>query len=208
MVSEGRQWKQNISREDEDIFGRNFYSSYITKIFKGEKILRAILVPENQTASFNPRHQKALLFTPSSQGLCGVTLKKGTKYLLTGTVRQGRIEIDLCGWIAPFYSLSRQQKIGIKGGYDCGCKLDSCPTGEPYCEMPANKCEWKARFESKYSELECDREHRMCKSFRGKCLWFEDIYYEPCVMKQANNTQSSTDVKVQPPKEPKRHGLA
>lgn len=207
MLSEGRQWKQNISREDEHIFGLNYYSSYITKIFKGEKVLREILVPENQTASFNPRHQKAIIFTPSSSGTCGVTLKKGTKYLLTGIVLQGKIKISLCDWIAPFYSLSRQQRIGIKGGYDCGCKLDKCPNGQPLCEMQPNTCEWNERFATTLTELACDRQHRMCKSFNGKCLWFEDAFYEPCIMKHAYKSLSSPGVKYQPTKVPTRREI-
>ena len=176
-----------MSREDEHIFGLNYYNSYITKIYKGEKLLRKILAPENQTSSFNPRHQKAKLFTASSSGTCGVTLKRDTKYLLTGSVTRGRIEISICDWIAPFYRLSRQQKFGIKGGYDCSCKLDECPNGKPLCEMPSNKCEWNKRFGTNLTEMACDLEHRMCKSIKGKCLWFEDAYYEPCIMKHAFN---------------------
>ena len=201
VLSEGRHLKQNISHEDEHIFGLYFYNSYITKIFKGEKLLRKILVPENQTSSFNPRHQKATLFTSSSSGTCGVTLKKGTKYLLTGSVIQGKIKVSTCDWVVPFFALSRQQKIGIKGGYDCSCKLDKCPNGKPFCEMPANKCEWNGRFTTKVSELACDVEHRMCKSFKGKCLWFEDADYEPCIMENAFKLLPMLDLKYRPTNE-------
>ena len=198
ILSEKRQFKQNISHEDEIIFGLNYYNSYITKIFKGEKILRKIVLPENQTSSFNPLYQKAMLFTASSSGTCGVTLRKGVKYLLTGSVTRGRVEISICDWVAPFYTLSRLQKFGIKGGYDCSCKLDECPDGKPLCEMPSNKCEWNRRFGTNLTELACDLEHRMCKSIKGKCLWFEDAHYEPCIMKHAFNLMPDFDIKYRP----------
>lgn len=190
VLSDKHELKQNMSTEDEKIFGLSYYSTYITKIYKGEGTLREILVPENDTARFNPRHQKAILYTSASSGTCGVTLKKGTKYLLSGSIVHGIMKIGTCDWMTQFNHLSRQQKAGIKGGYDCSCKLDTCPVGR-HCETSEDSCEWNSRTGMSAASLKCDKKHRMCRRFNGRCLWLEDSYYEPCVMKNTLKKLSS-----------------
>ena len=192
MLSGGSELKQNLSKDDEVIFGKSYYNAYITRIFKGESALRKLHVFKNDSLSFNRRHHKAVLYTPSNSGTCGVKLKKGVKYLLSASITRGRIEVTTCDWIAPFHDISRQQRIGINGGYDCQCQLKKCPLGRQ-CRISDNECEWTGRFVTKLRDLQCDLKHRMCKRLKGKCLWFEDSYYEPCVMQNSSHIPADSD---------------
>ncbi|KAL3842609.1 hypothetical protein ACJMK2_020602 [Sinanodonta woodiana] len=65
------------------------------------------------------------VYTASSSAACGVTLKPGKVYLLSGSINKlksgHRLEIHLCGWIQEWNTLSQDDKNFVRNGYINGC---------------------------------------------------------------------------------------
>lgn len=178
VVSGKHIYRQNISLTEKRFSGLAYYNTYITKVYRGHDALKKTFFPKNNSETFNPRRQKVIMYTSASSGTCGVYLQPGTKYLLSGTISNSKLKVGTCDLVVPFHELSRQQRAGIRGAYDCRCSLKRCPIGQ-FCDIPAGSCEWGGHSLGK--EIKCDMKHRACKKIGNECLWLEDQKYERCI---------------------------
>lgn len=65
-----------------------------------------------------------LLWTPSSDAMCGVTLKVGETYVLNGRVVSGKALISVCGLSIRWADTTSRQRKGLRQLYQQGCVCD------------------------------------------------------------------------------------
>lgn len=142
------------------------YVLHVVKIFKGESILQDYLKTTTQHSS-NDIIQQVSVHTPLYDSNCGVRLTKGKKYLINGHIFHDKLQINQCGWVKEFKSLSKQIKHGLHGNFDCTCKVGTCIDGN--CDVE-NDCNWHVMGNKGFDT--CTQHHRMCgHGVNGKCKW-------------------------------------
>ena len=65
------------------------------------------------------------ILTPSHDASCGIRLRPGRRYVLTGTINQGKPWINLCNWHEEWDRMTSVQRKGFRKLYDlqCDCKV-------------------------------------------------------------------------------------
>ena len=61
------------------------------------------------------------ILTPSHDASCGIRLKPGRRYLLTGNIRGGKPWINLCNWNHDWDKMTAIQRKGFRRLYQRGC---------------------------------------------------------------------------------------
>lgn len=78
--------------------------------------------------------REGLLWTPSHDGLCGVTFREGIRYLVTGSLHGAKPWVSTCGFVRPWAELTRKQRKGFQRLYEQGCR----------CSVSARAICWRA----------------------------------------------------------------
>lgn len=98
------------------------------------------------------------LLTARYDSMCGVDLKVGGVYAISGKVLSLQARINLCGLHELWRNLSRRQRKGLKKIYHhgCHCKINHCwPEYCRYRKKSVNTCNWST-FNTD-SQLDCQR---------------------------------------------------
>lgn len=61
------------------------------------------------------------ILTPSHDASCGIRLKPGKRYLLTGNIRSGKPWINLCNFVHDWDRMTPIQRKGFRRLYQRGC---------------------------------------------------------------------------------------
>lgn len=146
------------------------YNLHVTKIFKGKEKIN------NVTSLKTNSNFKISVHTSQAGAQCGTHLTKGKKYLISGRIFNGQLQINHCDWVKDFGKLSRQVKHGIHGKYDCKCQVGTCIDG--YCDI-VNGCKWNVLWNQPADE--CTQNYRMCEQVDNTCQWSnENTEFENC----------------------------
>lgn len=82
----------------------------------------------------NPKADVALmqnlLWTASSDAICGVTLNVGETYVLSGNINLGKAKISLCDFSMRWAETTNRQRKGLRKVYQQGCV---CDVSGSYC---------------------------------------------------------------------------
>jgi len=65
-----------------------------------------------------------LLWTPSTDAMCGVTLNVGDTYVLNGRIISGKALISYCGLSIRWADTTTRQRKGLRQLYQQGCVCD------------------------------------------------------------------------------------
>ena len=101
------------------------------------------------------------ILTPSHGASCGIRLKPGRRYLLTGTIRSGKPWINLCHFVHDWDRLTPTQRKGFRRLYaaGCDCKVMECHwwmAGQ--CPPTTQACYWETAFDWH----DCQSSHAIC----------------------------------------------
>lgn len=155
--------KAKVLRKDRDVIqdsspGFQQVFVYTVKIFNDYKNANSYLGTQK-------------IYTGENSAACGVNLKLKEVYLLTGSIRNGKWWIDLCGGgYQKISTLSEFQRKALKLGIyqkNCDCQTRYCgnPPDDPNCTAPEkNEC-----FVT--DNRDCFRENNTCVKVHGRCQW-------------------------------------
>eukprot|EP00105_Crassostrea_gigas_P015991 XP_011433191.1 PREDICTED: uncharacterized protein LOC105332332 [Crassostrea gigas] len=156
--------KAKVLRKERDViqdgfpgFQQNVFV-YTVKIFKDYKNANSYLGTQK-------------IYTGENSAACGVNLKLKEVYLLTGSIRNKKWWIELCGGgYQETSTLSAFQKRALKRGIyqkNCDCQTRYCgdSQGDP-------KCSAQERNECLVTEnSDCFRKNNACVNVNGSCQW-------------------------------------
>lgn len=165
------------------------------KVFKGED-----LIDRGQT--------HIDLYTPYNGKLCGrLNLVYLEKYLISGEVVDGRMQMSFCNWVTEWENISpQQQKYLKKGTYgrqcgDCSVKgvfsvHDNDMNAEPETfhisqlsgKWSRYECTYNPVASIHYMDHDCENQFSYCtRDFSGMCMWKSNTEYDECF-----NTRETT----------------
>lgn len=143
-----------------------YYNVLVTKVMKGR-----VVAQESTYSNFFA----ASVVTPKDDAQCGAILKPNASYVITGRQINGELQFNKCDLVEEYTKLSKQIRKGIRGQYDCGCKIATC-IGE-YCSNNS-PCKWTVPEEHPIDE--CTQKHRACRKIIDRCHWVHDKNYKTC----------------------------
>ncbi|XP_033354506.1 metalloproteinase inhibitor 3 isoform X1 [Bombus vosnesenskii] len=147
------------------------YSVKINKIFK-----------VNNKTSYTVL-KKNILWTASSEVLCGVDLEVGETYVVSGKTYDGeKANISLCGIKMAWRSVTSRQRKGFRHLYRYGCPCNIYYTpwwtkGAALEGTDGKECLW----ESKPGPEECQRDYGVCMPGPAGCSWVPSVPYKNCI---------------------------
>ncbi|XP_017756188.1 PREDICTED: metalloproteinase inhibitor 2 [Eufriesea mexicana] len=147
------------------------YSVKINKIFK-----------VNTKSSYTVL-MKNILWTASSEVMCGVHLKVGETYVVSGSANgRDKAHISLCGMSMPWRLVTSRQRKGFRLLYRFGCSCNIYYTpwwtkGAALENTDGKECLW----ESKPGPEECQRDYGVCMPGQGGCYWVPSVPYKNCI---------------------------
>ncbi|XP_078520893.1 metalloproteinase inhibitor 1-like isoform X2 [Lissotriton helveticus] len=128
----------------------------------------------------------------STLRLCGYFIRRrnyNKEYLITGAMKNGRVNLYSCSYIAPWCRLSETQQNGVKGAYKCGCKICSSS------ECKGDKSKYCKLYPLKVDEDPARNHHgnknQMCAPDENdECTWqpVENLFSTP-----STSTEESTE---------------
>ncbi|CAD1477358.1 unnamed protein product, partial [Heterotrigona itama] len=127
--------------------------------------------------------KKNILWTASSEVLCGVDLKVGETYVVSGSTYTGdKANISLCGIKMAWRSVTSRQRKGFKHlyRYGCPCSIHYTPwwtKGAVLESTDGKECLW----ESKPGPEECQRNYGVCMPGPLGCSWVPSVPYKNCI---------------------------
>ncbi|XP_077389750.1 metalloproteinase inhibitor 2-like [Festucalex cinctus] len=127
---------------------------HITTFKGGEKLFRAI-------------------YTGANSALCGVTLTKGTEYLLMGRLQSDRsLRVNLCDFYEPWDALSVVQKnLLYRYREGCNCVIKSCFSFPCHMTRPT-ECLWTDFLPGKMGSRDQAQNFACIKNRKGYCAWY------------------------------------
>ncbi|XP_070162418.1 metalloproteinase inhibitor 1 isoform X1 [Polyergus mexicanus] len=146
----------------------------------------AYKVKINRVFKSNPKADVALmqnlLRTPSSDSMCGVTLKVGETYVLNGRVVSGQALISFCGLSIRWADTTSRQRKGLRQLYQQGCVCDILYThwrrkGAVLESSGGKRCLW----ESTPGPQDCQEKYGVCMAVPGGCSWVPSVPYKNCI---------------------------
>ncbi|KAL6437347.1 hypothetical protein ACFW04_005089 [Cataglyphis niger] len=146
----------------------------------------AYKVKINRVFKSNPKADIALmqnlLRTPSSDSMCGVTLKVGETYVLNGRVVSGQALISFCGLSIRWADTTSRQRKGLRQLYQQGCVCDILYThwrrkGAVLESSGGKRCLW----ESTPGPQDCQEKYGVCMAVPGGCSWVPSVPYKNCI---------------------------
>ncbi|XP_012136106.2 tissue inhibitor of metalloproteases isoform X1 [Megachile rotundata] len=126
--------------------------------------------------------KKNILWTPSSDGMCGVHLEIGETYVVSGSTMGDRARISICGLSMQWRTVPSRQRKAFKELYrhGCNCSIHYTPwwyKGAVLANVGGKECLW----ESKPGPEDCQREYGVCKAGSGGCSWVPSVPYKNCI---------------------------
>uniref|UniRef100_A0A8C2B8U8 NTR domain-containing protein n=1 Tax=Cyprinus carpio TaxID=7962 RepID=A0A8C2B8U8_CYPCA len=103
--------------------------------------LNAYKIQTIQTFKQSDQKRIQVIYTPQTS--CGISLYNG-EYLLSGSVEDGRVILDLCDLVKPWNKLSQVQKeylIMYQKG--CVCEISPCTGESCLIKMLQKKCQMR-----------------------------------------------------------------
>ena len=164
--------KEDENNTTGDIYGMlrpaySYYTVLVTRVYKGD------VKSKEDTYS---RFFKVTVRTYQHEAVCGMQLKAGKSYVITGRKIQKHLHINHCDWIEEYSEISKNMKRGLRGEYNCECSVNTCIDG--YCDNES-PCKWSLNYSEPIDE--CTRKHRICtKDKEGQCGWNDSIFYDAC----------------------------
>ncbi|XP_077360356.1 metalloproteinase inhibitor 2-like [Festucalex cinctus] len=121
------------------------------------------------------KHFVAISTGPNSAA-CGVTLTKGTEYLLMGKLQSdGTLHVSQCDFHEPWNSLSpTQKKLLALYAEGCSCTIKSC-FSLPCCMTGPTECLWTDFLPGKMGSRDHAQNFACIKSGNGCCAWYKGI---------------------------------
>ncbi|XP_076266058.1 tissue inhibitor of metalloproteases isoform X2 [Rhynchophorus ferrugineus] len=119
--------------------------------------------------------KSGVLHTAIDESVCGVTLKPGATYVLSGRIVNLKARINLCGMAMEWKTTTRRQRKGLRMLYEQGCN----------CTISKNKiskdgCQYKNS---------CDDLYGICSRQRnGSCHWIRNPVLAKCRLETRNAT--------------------
>ncbi|XP_077425528.1 metalloproteinase inhibitor 2-like [Vanacampus margaritifer] len=126
-----------------------------------------------QTKNLKGSKLFAAIYTPASSAACGVTLTKGTEYLLMGRLQSdGMLHISACDIYQPWDALGATQKKLLYWFYKkgCDCTIKSC-FSYPCCMTSPTECLWTDHMSGKSDQA---RSSACIKTAKGCCTWHRE----------------------------------
>ncbi|XP_077372573.1 metalloproteinase inhibitor 2-like [Festucalex cinctus] len=123
-----------------------------------------------QTRNLKGSKSFGVIYTAPSSAACGVTLTKGTEYLLMGRVHSDNIlHLSKCDFYQPWDALSATQKKLLHSFYKkgCDCTIKSC-LSYPCCMTGQTDCLWTDHM---FGTSDQTRNSACVKSRKGWCTW-------------------------------------
>lgn len=161
-----------LARVMKHIPGDSYESAYRVKIHKKFKL------------SHNAEHalKDGLLYTASSDGMCGVNLQRGSTYVVSGVVIEGKPRINLCGLATLWSQVTPRQRKGFRMLYhhNCVCNIQYTPwyhKGVALDTVAGKRCLW----ESSPGPQDCQEQHGLCMKGPSGCAWFPSVAYKNCI---------------------------
>ncbi|XP_012216606.1 metalloproteinase inhibitor 3 isoform X2 [Linepithema humile] len=170
-----------------------FCESDFVAVMRVKKVLSvneyeiAYKVKINRVFKSNPKADVALmqnlLWTPSSDGMCGMTLKVGETYVLSGRIVSGKALISLCGLSIRWAETTSRQRKGLRQLYQQGCACDILYThwrrkGAVFESSGGKRCLW----ESTPGPQDCQEKYGVCLvAPGGSCSWVPSVPYKNCI---------------------------
>lgn len=133
------------------------------------------------------------ILTPAHASTCGIRLKPGRRYLLTGNIRGGKPWINLCNWSQDWDRMTAIQRKGFRRLYQrgCDCKVVECHWWSK-CPPPATSqaaCTWSTASDW---PLDCQQLHAICwRNAQGQCRWSQSRSLKECVRKNKKRKGAS-----------------
>ncbi|XP_071816048.1 metalloproteinase inhibitor 3-like [Apostichopus japonicus] len=148
------------------------YTVYIEKIYKGDNFI-------------SPK-QFVKIKTSASDGLCGVTyLATRERYILSGKVVDGELNMILCDYIQRYSEITRRQKQGLKYHWKKGC--GDCNVGVCYGQYcPSHLITDNCMLDIAPTEYQCEIDFARCtRNERGDCTWYGKKDFRECQSQRA-----------------------
>lgn len=149
-----------------------YYKVRVTKIFKGEKNISAMVSAVTSSQHLTRRLPYEMkVYTSANDNGCGKYLEKGQKYFISGRITQDKIHLNSCDWSIEWHHLTKSMKHGIHGNYDCRCFVATCIDG--YCDRNTG-CKWNVTWDKPVDECKmkfasCQRNEKL-----QSCYWKSD----------------------------------
>lgn len=155
------------------------YDLEIMHLYKG-----ADLLPTNRTQDGNRTNSN----TSVSQGSLlvqayadAVSIAPGNQYILTGVIKDEKIQLNLGSWIEPWSKVTTAYRTGISGvyGQNCACQITPC-YGRPCKHLKG--CQVSMRGLREFYQG-CKWRHSYCLANKegAACSWRETAEYISCV---------------------------
>ncbi|XP_046442150.1 tissue inhibitor of metalloproteinase-like [Daphnia pulex] len=135
------------------------------------------------------------ILTPSHDASCGIRLKPGRRYLLTGNIRSGKPWINLCNFVHDWDRMTPIQRKGFRRLYQrgCDCKVMECHWWGK-CPSTTQACTWDTAFDWH----DCQSMHAICTRGNGgggsgTCRWSHSKSYRQCSKKRAGADPKNPD---------------
>lgn len=110
-------------------------------------------------------------------------LRSSMDYLLAGSIRMEKIQLNLGSWIQPWSEVTLEQRAGIRGIYarNCQCQITPC-FGKPGCDQLLKGCNVSAEHFREFYLRGCEWRYSYClkNSQETTCSWHETAVYKNC----------------------------
>lgn len=126
------------------------------------------------------------ILTPNHGASCGIRLKPGRRYLLTGTIRSGKPWINLCNFVHDWDRLTPIQRKGFRRLYASGCdrcRVMECHWWMGQCPPTTQACYWTTALDGPHRD--CQSLHAVCSRNHGTCQWSFSRSYRQCSKKSS-----------------------
>lgn len=121
------------------------------------------------------------LHTALYDSLCGVDLKVGKLYVISGIISSLRAHITRCEMILEWKDITKRQKKGLKLLYKhgCTCGIHNCMFYQK-CYRQRDSCNWKSS---------CETTDGIClRQASGTCMWNKNKMLSKCKLQHRKNT--------------------
>lgn len=174
-----KKWTKNVYFKNPDgkiNYGMPPMIHYYTRI-------RKIFKLKDNTTGVSKDSDRLTIVTPSLGSLCGVELKPNTKYLVSGVIVDGKLDISLCSVLTKDWRwVSLVQKKNLRYLYETNCDCEILSNND----VEANQVVHTSCFWSKISEMgKCQERHSACildkNSTTGGCKWQRNRHMKECM---------------------------
>ncbi|XP_072174068.1 metalloproteinase inhibitor 1-like [Diadema setosum] len=157
-------------------FGQFEYIVSIDRVFKGEGILG------------KGRSALVTILTSPGDSLCGpLDMELGDKYLITGSIVEGDLQVSSCDWTVEWKLMSQQQKQGVKtfyGKYCTQCRVQSEMRAWS-TNSPSSGCIYDPYPSQTYGAEDCQSLYATCLMQENEsCQWYHrGNAYQDCIQR-------------------------